>query len=136
MKEYLNYWKNYANFNDRTSRKGFWMVVLFNIIISFLFYTIVIVSVGGFAEFNHNMTDSTQANSMRMLVTTSIGLWGLANLIPNLAIAVRRLHDTGRSWLNLLFGLIPVIGVIVLLVFYLSGTNLASYNNYLMRQQV
>jgi uncharacterized membrane protein YhaH (DUF805 family) len=38
-------------------------------------------------------------------------------LIPSLAVAVRRLHDTGRSGWWLLIGLIPVIGAIVLLVF-------------------
>jgi uncharacterized membrane protein YhaH (DUF805 family) len=36
---------------------------------------------------------------------------------PGVAVSVRRLHDTGRSGWWLLIGLIPLIGVIVLLVF-------------------
>jgi uncharacterized membrane protein YhaH (DUF805 family) len=47
-------------------------------------------------------------------------LWGLITFIPNLAVAVRRLHDTDRSGWSLLFGLIPLIGAIILLVFFLS----------------
>ena len=47
--------------------------------------------------------------------------------IPSLAVAVRRLHDTGRSGWWILLGLIPIIGAIVLLIFYLTdsqvGTN-------------
>ncbi len=45
-----------------------------------------------------------------------------AVLIPSIAVAVRRLHDTGRSGWWLLIGFIPFIGVIVLLVFMLSGS--------------
>jgi uncharacterized membrane protein YhaH (DUF805 family) len=39
-------------------------------------------------------------------------------VIPSLAVGVRRLHDTGRSGWWLLIGLIPLIGAIVLLVFF------------------
>ncbi len=44
-------------------------------------------------------------------------------LLPSLAVAVRRLHDTDRSGWWLLIGLIPLVGGIVLLVFFvLEGT--------------
>lgn len=38
-------------------------------------------------------------------------------LVPNLALIVRRLHDIGKSGNNILFGLIPIAGPIILLVF-------------------
>jgi uncharacterized membrane protein YhaH (DUF805 family) len=41
----------------------------------------------------------------------------LAVLLPSIAVAVRRLHDTGRSGWWIFIGLIPLIGVIVMLVF-------------------
>jgi uncharacterized membrane protein YhaH (DUF805 family) len=44
-------------------------------------------------------------------------LWALITFIPNLAVAIRRLHDTDRSGWWLFIGLIPLIGMIVLLVF-------------------
>jgi uncharacterized membrane protein YhaH (DUF805 family) len=47
----------------------------------------------------------------------------LAILVPYLAVGARRLHDTGRSGWWLLIGLIPIIGAIVLLIFFvLEGT--------------
>ena len=50
-------------------------------------------------------------------------LWVLVTLIPNLAVAIRRLHDTDKSGWMLLIGFIPLIGAIVLLVFYfMEGT--------------
>jgi uncharacterized membrane protein YhaH (DUF805 family) len=50
-------------------------------------------------------------------------LVALAVLLPNLAVAVRRLHDTGRSGWWILLGLIPLVGGIILLVFYVSDGN-------------
>ena len=44
-------------------------------------------------------------------------VYALAVLIPGLAVAVRRLHDTGKSGWWLLIGLVPLIGAIVLIVF-------------------
>ncbi len=44
-------------------------------------------------------------------------LYGLALLIPSIAVSVRRLHDISHSGWWLLIGLIPLIGAIVLLVF-------------------
>jgi uncharacterized membrane protein YhaH (DUF805 family) len=44
-------------------------------------------------------------------------LYGLAILIPSLAVGVRRLHDTGRCGWWTLIGLIPVIGAVILLIF-------------------
>lgn len=50
-------------------------------------------------------------------------LFSLLVLLPNLAVGARRLHDTDRSAWWLLIGLVPVIGPIVLLVFFvLDGT--------------
>ena len=45
------------------------------------------------------------------------GIYSLGVLLPSLAVAFRRLHDTGRSAWWLLIGLIPLIGSIILLVF-------------------
>ena len=52
-----------------------------------------------------------------------LGLWWLITLIPNLAVAIRRLHDTDRSGWWLFIGMIPLVGTIILLVFmFTEGT--------------
>lgn len=44
-------------------------------------------------------------------------------VIPSFAVGIRRLHDTGRSGWWLLIGLVPLIGALVLLYFFiLEGT--------------
>jgi uncharacterized membrane protein YhaH (DUF805 family) len=50
-------------------------------------------------------------------------LWALFVFIPNLAVIIRRLHDQDKSGWFILMGLIPVVGPIILLVFYcIEGT--------------
>ena len=53
----------------------------------------------------------------------------MAVIIPGLAVAVRRLHDTNKSGWLILLGLIPLIGVIILLVFYFTDGD-RGMNNY------
>ena len=45
-------------------------------------------------------------------------IWSLGNLLPNIAVAVRRLHDIDRSGWWLLIGIIPLVGWIILIVWY------------------
>ncbi|MBO7434618.1 DUF805 domain-containing protein [bacterium] len=48
---------------------------------------------------------------------------GIALLIPGLSVAVRRLHDTGRTGWWLLLGCIPLIGTIILIIFFLIDSD-------------
>jgi len=87
---------------------------------------IVFAVIGGIAGATGSVDElgNLDANSGAAAV---IGLLSLVFLIPNLAVIVRRLHDTGRSGWFVFLGLIPCIGGILLLVFYVSagdpGTN-------------
>jgi uncharacterized membrane protein YhaH (DUF805 family) len=97
MESYLHFWKNYAVFSGRANRTEFWMFILFNFI-----FTVAIAFVEGLAG----------SGGM-------IGfLYMLAGIIPSLAVGARRLQDTGRSgWMQLL-GFIPLIGALVLIVWW------------------
>ena len=50
------------------------------------------------------------------------GLWSLAILLPGLAVAIRRLHDIGKSGWFVLLALIPIVGSIILIVFYVKDS--------------
>ena len=54
--------------------------------------------------------------------STGLGLlnsvYGLAVLVPSLAVSVRRLHDIDRTGWWVLIALVPVVGAIVLIVFH------------------
>ena len=96
MKEFMEAFQLYATFSGRAQRKQYWMFYLTYVLIS-----IALMIIDGLL---------------------SIGIlsliFALAAIIPSFAIGARRLHDTGRSgWLQLLL-IIPLIGPIILLVFF------------------
>jgi uncharacterized membrane protein YhaH (DUF805 family) len=92
---------NYVNFEGRASRSEFWWWFLFAILVAIA----------------ANIIDAIIGAPIFTLIT------GLGLLLPNLAMSVRRLHDTNRTGWWILIGLIPLIGFIVLLIFYLEQGN-------------
>lgn len=94
MNYYLEAFKKYAEFNGRTSRKGFWMFVLFNIIAS-----IVISIIDG--VFNLKYYNGNQG------FLSSI--YNLVLIIPSFAIAIRRMHDINHSGWWILFPIVNLI---------------------------
>lgn len=89
---------NYCNFQGRASRSEYWWYALFILILNF-----AIGFICGITGFN---------------VEIITAIVSLALLLPGLGLCVRRLHDVGKSGWYLLFGLIPLIGAIILIVFY------------------
>jgi len=104
MNWYLAVLKNYVGFSGRARRTEYWMFALFNAII---FIVLAIL-----AAITHSF-----------FFWVLYGLYALAVIIPSLAVAWRRMQDTGRHGLWILLGLIPFVGGIILLVFMvLPGT--------------
>ena len=116
----LDWWKkvvldNYANFEGRARRSEYWYFVLMNIVI--MIVPIIFIMI--------NATSDNGEGPLFFLGIGIIGVVGLALFLPSLAVAVRRLHDTGKSGWWYLIGIIPIvsyIGGLVLFVFYLSDS--------------
>ncbi|NOU63709.1 DUF805 domain-containing protein [Paenibacillus sp. LMG 31461] len=102
MEWYVKVLSNYVGFSGRARRKEYWMFALFNIIIS-IGLGIVEAIIG--------------------LDQVLSGLYSLFILLPSLAVAFRRLHDTGKSGWWILLGIIPLIGFIILLVFFCQDSD-------------
>lgn len=109
------FFKNYAVFNGRASRSEYWWVALFTWLIQ--------VVLSGLAN---AMGDSGAANGIEVIS----GLWGLAIIVPSLAIVWRRLHDTGRSGGWFFIGFIPIVGWIILIVFLASPSRPDAWQRY------
>ena len=94
--------KRAFDFSGRSRRKEYWMYTLFYFLFSAIL-TIVDMLLGW------DITDDFGVLS---------GLFMLILLIPSISVVFRRLHDTGRSAWWILISLIPLIGAIVLIVFF------------------
>ena len=115
MKYYLKVLKEYANFKGRARRSEYWYFVLFNMIFG-------LIAIG-----LDNLLGSTfKFDSPEGIIDLHYGyiylLYVLAVLIPGLAVAVRRLHDVGKSGWMLLVSFIPLIGAIWLLILFFTDS--------------
>ncbi len=87
----------YATFSGRARRSEFWFFFLFQMLALLV------------------------AGIIDGILGTDGGFYGLVSLVfilPVLAVSVRRLHDTDRSGWWVLLGLVPVVGFIVLIIWY------------------
>lgn len=98
MNWYLDVLKKYAQFDGRARRKEFWMFTLINMLIS-----IALGVVDG------------------IIGTPIVGMvYSLGVLVPSIAVAIRRMHDIGKSgW----FCLIPIYNIILAATEGQAGTN-------------
>lgn len=89
---------NYANFKDRARRSEYWWFYLFTVIL----YVVasIIDGIIGLPIF---------------YIVTALGL-----LIPTIAVSVRRLHDADKSGWWLLIMLVPLIGILLLLYWFVT----------------
>ncbi|WP_308799028.1 DUF805 domain-containing protein [Agromyces silvae] len=111
------FFKKYATFSGRASRSEFWWWFLMNVIVSVAIS--IISAFGGGAVSINPATGSFAFNSDNWISTSLSGLWFLATVVPWLALAWRRLHDSNKPGPFWFLGLIPIVGPIILLVFFL-----------------
>ena len=108
----------YATFAERAGRSEFWLWILAYIISLLVAGTIdgaIVAPLLGFEIFE-------QGAGQPLSLILVLGLF-----LPNIAVAVRRLHDINRSGWWLLVVLVPFIGALILIYWYAQpsqiGTN-------------
>ena len=96
MDYYLNVLRQWKNFDGRSSKKEYWIFILVNFVITIALTIVEQVFFRGSGVIS--------------------SLYGLFVLIPGIAVAIRRLHDVGKSgWMQLVI-FIPLIGWIWILI--------------------
>jgi uncharacterized membrane protein YhaH (DUF805 family) len=120
MDSYLNTYievaKKYMVFTGRSRRTEYWTFTLINMAI------LVIISVL-----------ASILGSIAGILATLMGIVGLlfllATLLPAIAVGIRRFHDTGRSGWWLLIALVPFVGGLLLIYFFVLDSQPGS-NQY------
>lgn len=112
MNDFIKPYLKYAQFNGRADRKEFWYFVLFYIVVMAILSILDGMLFGGAQTYSGDNGLSYSSSGPLAAV------FGIGSFIPFLAAAVRRLHDTGKTGWWILLGLIPLIGTIILIVFY------------------
>ncbi|ALM49062.1 hypothetical protein AMR72_09275 [Flavobacterium psychrophilum] len=91
--------ENYANFSGRARRSELWYFMLVNFIISAILGVIDSVTGIGFLA----------------------AIYGLAVLVPSIAVGVRRLHDIDKETIMIVLAFIPVVNFYVIYLWTIEG---------------
>jgi uncharacterized membrane protein YhaH (DUF805 family) len=102
--------RKYATFSGRAPRSEYWWFILFG------FFVNIAASIADFAIMGVAPPGHSGGGPVRIVVS-------LALFLPNLAVSVRRFHDTNRSgfWLLGFYGVILAAGILMVVSFFLSG---------------
>jgi len=107
MDWYLMVWRKFAEFNGRARRTEYWMFVLFN-----LLALVVLGLIGGAGR--------AISREFGGVLFIPFFVYLIAAIVPTLAVATRRFHDTGKSgWILLLLivlGFIPFVGIVASII--------------------
>jgi uncharacterized membrane protein YhaH (DUF805 family) len=112
MKWFIKCLRQYAVFSGRARRKEYWMFTLFYLLFAVL--AMILDYIFGL-EFLNDGSGSVGYGPIYIIYL-------LAMILPGLAVAVRRLHDTGRSGWHYFIVLIPLVGSIILLSYLLGDS--------------
>ena len=104
------FFQRYAQFSGYASQSEFWWpFLLFQIVIPSAFYTIIVIIM-----IPESFVHSGKTPPALIITCGTFLFYIIAMIIPALAVTARRLHDTGKSELFLLFyfiglGIVPLI---------------------------
>ncbi|MFC3928571.1 DUF805 domain-containing protein [Streptococcus caprae] len=129
---YKQFWKRYTDFSGRSSRSEYWWSYLCQVLITIPFSLIlfsgamsVFMSIlpyisesGELTGISEEMVASIILNQLfsplMIFAWLALLIFGLASIVPGLAITVRRLRDAGFHWAFLFISLIPYVGGLIL----------------------
>ncbi len=101
--------ERFAKFDGRAGRAEFWWFALANLV---AYFALLILMGIGFAI----------ATGLGVVLLLAVIAYWLAVIVPAIAVAIRRLHDTDKSGWWLLIGLIPFGGLVLLFFYIQEGT--------------
>ena len=105
---YKNFFKGYVDFTGRSKRSEYWWIWLTNMILLVPFYSVYFKAL------------ANPRNEAALMALGGIAIiymiFGLALILPMLALTVRRLRDAGFHWALIFIIFIPMVGPLALLV--------------------
>ena len=130
---YKKFWTRYADFSGRSSRSDYWWVVLCNFLITLPFSLIALfgfliplfseVYYAGLYDYEPDLSGAMAGAGLAVFIMFLLAIYGLATIVPHLAITVRRLRDAGFHWAFIFLGVgptiasfIPVLNILAALV--------------------
>ena len=126
IEAYKKFWKGYVDFKGRSTPSDYWFAYSAHVLILFAWYLLLAVFERMAVE-----TGSSDLFTIGVILPLIFFAYGVATVLPGIAITVRRLRDAGYHWAFIFLRFALGIGGIILLVLYCQPTKVEfPFNNF------
>ena len=108
IEAYKKFWKGYVDFEGRSTRSDYWFAYLANMLTVITFYVLLAIF-GGIAS----ATESSFLAVISFIILFIFFAFGIAAILPGIAVTVRRFRDAGYNWPYIFIPLIPFVGIFI-----------------------
>ena len=131
IEAYKKFWKGYVDFTGRSTPSDYWFACSAHLLIFFTWYLLLAVFERMVAE-----TGSSDLFTIGVILLLIFFAYGVAAVLPGIALTVRRLRDAGYNWPYIFISLIPFVGPIIFIVLLCKPTKVEyPFNNFNNPQQ-
>ena len=131
IEAYKKFWKGYVDFTGRSTPSDYWFACSAHLLIFFTWYLLLAVFERMVAE-----TGSSDLFTIGVILLLIFFAYGVAAVLPGIALTVRRLRDAGYNWPYIFVTFIPFVGWIILIVLLCKPTKVEyPFNNFNNPQQ-
>ena len=110
IEAYKKFWKGYVDFTGRSTPSDYWFAYSAHVLIFFAYYLLDAVF-----ERMVSATGSMDVFTISVILLLIFFAYGIATVLPGLALTVRRLRDAGYNWPYIFIPLIPFVGIFILI---------------------
>ena len=131
IEAYKKFWKGYVDFTGRSTHSDYWFAYSAHVLTFFAYYLLDAVF-----ERMVSATGSMDVFTISVILLLIFFAYGIATVLPGLAITVRRLRDAGYNWPYIFIPLIPFVGIFIFIFLLCQPTKVeVPFNNFNNPQQ-
>ena len=124
IEAYKKFWKGYDDFRGRSTSSDYWFAYSAHVLIFFASYLLL-------AVFQRMAVDELSLLTNEVIFLLIFFAYGVATVLPGIAITVRRLRDAGYNWPYIFIPLIPFVGIFILIFLLCQPTKVDEpFNNF------
>lgn len=122
IEAYKKFWKGYDDFRGRSTPSDYWFAYSAHVLIFFASYLLL-------AVFQGMAVDETSLLRNEVIFLFIFFAYGVAAVLPGIAVTVRRLRDAGYHWAYIFIPLIPFVGIFILIFLLCQPTEVEVPSN-------
>ncbi|WP_461250236.1 DUF805 domain-containing protein [Streptococcus parasalivarius] len=131
IEAYKKFWKGYVDFTGRSTPSDYWFAFSAHVLIFFAYLLL-----DGVFERILSATGSMDVFTISVILLLIFFAFGIAAVLPGIALTVRRLRDAGYNWPYIFIPLIPFVGIFILIFLLCQPTKVDEpFNNFNNPQQ-